>query len=310
MANKVKFKTNTRKGKRDRPFQGYMAKAFYASPKELSKRIPELQPLREKTIAVFGLGCLGAPSALEFVRAGVGFIRFVDYDFVDPATTVRWPIGFSAAGRKKTDVLSEFIRENYPYVQCDAICFKVGQIREPGSGKPPDQKVIDDILDGVDLIYDCTAELGVQQFLTDLAGSHRIPYIGLSGTLGAWGGHIFRIRPWLGTGCWHCYLMACDDETIPEPPSAPEKDGQTQPVGCADPTFTGAGFDILQVALMGVRMAVSTICEGINGAYPSFDWDAVHIRLRSESGSLIAPKFDTYQIDPNPECQRCHGKSK
>lgn len=302
-SKRKKFKTQT-------PLECFMAKAFYASMTDIGKRIPELHPLNMKKIAVFGLGCLGAPSALEFARAGVGFIHLVDYDFVDPATTVRWPIGFTAAGQKKTNVLSEFIRQNYPYTQCGATCFKVGQLRKSGSNMPSDKNVIEDILDCADLIYDCTVEFGVNHFLTDLASSHRIPYIGLSGTLGAWGGHIFRIRPWLGTGCWHCYLMACDDETIPEPPTAPKKDGQVQPVGCANPTFTGAGFDMLQVALMGVRMAVSTLCEGNDNAYPATKWDAMHISLRSEDGLMIQPKFDTYNIKPYQECKNCHGKCK
>jgi len=293
----------------------YGAKVFYASPTDLFARIPELKPLREKTVAVFGLGCLGAPSALEFARAGVRCIRLVDFDVVDPATCVRWPLGFSAAGEKKITVLQEFINKNYPYTKCgisDVFEFKVGAVRSIDLKKslPMAQETIEKIVAGADLIYDSTAEWGVQHFLTDYASSCQIPYIGLSGTWGAWGGRVVRIVP-NRTGCWSCYRLACTEGIIPEPPHAPDELGQglVQPTGCANPTFTGAGFDMLQIALMGVRMAVSTMCEDITGAYPSFDWDAVHVRLRRENGSLIAPKFDTYKIDPNPKCPGCHGKT-
>lgn len=299
----------------EKPLTGhYSAKVFYASPTDLFARIPELKPLREKTVAVFGLGCLGAPSVLEFARAGVECIRLVDYDIVDPATVVRWPIGFTAAGSKKVTVLQEFINKNYPYTkceECDVFDFKVGAVRSLKKSLPMDQEILEKIVSGVDLIYDSTTEWGVRHFLTDYASICQIPYLCLSGTLGAWGGRVVRIMP-NRTGCWSCYCLACKEGAIPEPSCAPDEQeqGLVQPTGCANPTFTGAGFDMLQIALLGVRMAVSILCEGITGSYPSFDWDAVHVGFRNENGSLIAPKFDTYKIDPNPECPRCHGKSK
>ncbi|MFH1716742.1 MAG: ThiF family adenylyltransferase [Planctomycetota bacterium] len=289
----------------------YSARACYASPKDLDARIPELQMLHNKTVAVFGLGCLGAPSVLEFARAGVGFLHLIDYDFVDPGTSVRWPLGFSAAGEKKIYVLSEFIRQNYPYIQCDCFDARIGGVPNIDSEKllPNQQNLIDEVVAGADLIYDSTAEWGVQHFLSDQAYRYQVPYIALSGTWGAWGGRVVRIIP-NRTGCWSCYRLACKEGAIPEPPYAPDEPGQglVQPVGCADPTFTGAGFDMLQIAIMGVRMAVSTLCEGASGAYPAFDWDAVHIGLRAENGTLISPKFDTYKIAPSPGCPRCHGK--
>ncbi len=288
----------------------YAAKVFYASPKDLAARIPELKPLRKKKVAVFGLGCLGAPSVLEFARAGIGCIRLVDYDIVDPATVVRWPIGFTAAGNKKVTVLQEFINKNYPYTECDAFDFKVGAVRSIDSEKslPADQETLEKIVAGVDLIYDGTAEWGVQHFLTDYASICQIPYIGLSGTWGAWGGRVVRIIP-NRTGCWSCYRLACKESIIPEPPCAPDeqKKGLVQPTGCADPTFTGASFDMLQIALMGVRMAVSTLCEGVADAYPPITYDIVHIHLRSKDGLLIPPIFNTYETSPNPECPNCHG---
>jgi len=311
MGNKSKKRAKQEKAK----IGHYGAKVFYASPTDLFTRIPELKPLREKTVAMFGLGCLGAPSVLEFARAGVECIRLVDFDVVDPATGIRWPLGFSATGEKKVTVLQEFINKNYPYTKCgssDVFEFKVGAVRSIDLKKslPMAQETIEKIVTGADLIYDSTAEWGVQHYLTDHASGCQIPYIGLSGTWGAWGGRVVRIVP-NRTGCWSCYRLACKEGIIPEPPCAPDEEGKglVQPTGCADPTFTGAGFDMLQVALMGVKMAVSLMCEGITGAYPSFDWDAVHVGLRSENGSLIAPKFDTYKIDPNPECPHCHGKT-
>lgn len=299
-----------RRIKRDRPFHGYMAKAFYASPKDLSSRIPELRPLQDKKIVVFGVGCLGAPSVLEFARAGIKEIHILDDDIVDPASTVRWPIGFMATGHKKVAVLKDFIQQNYPYTECQSHDFRLGKVKESNPSKHLDQEFIMDITQDCDLIYDATTELGVQHFLTDFTCSRQINYIGLAGTYGAWGGNVFRIRPWKGTGCFCCYLKSREEGTIPEPPSADEEQDLTQPTGCAEPTFTGASFDMLQIALMGVRMAVSTLCEGVDDAYPPITDDVVHIHLRNEDGLLIQPSFNTYQTSPNPECPNCHGNFK
>ena len=290
----------------ERTFEGYLARAYYASPEDLAARVPELQPLRNKTIAAIGLGCLGAPSVLEFARAGAMCICLVDHDTVDPATTVRWPIGFTAAGQKKVHVLHETIRRDYPYTETEPFDLRVGQVRHPKNGSASQQNVLEGILSGVDLIYDSTAELGVQHFLTDYAWNKGITYIGVSGTIGGWGGKVFRIYPRPDKGCWLCYRMQCDEGDTPEPPSAPSDQNTVQPTGCADPTFTGASFDMLQVAIAGVRMAVSTLCEGVDGAYPSASWDAVHLRLRADDGSLIVPTYSTYTIVRHPECPNQH----
>ncbi len=292
-----------------------MTKAFYASPEDLTKRIPELWPLRNKTVAIFGLGSLGAPSVLEFARAGMKKIYMIDYDIVDPATMVRWPFGFSITGERKTDILKKFILKNYPYTKPEPTFLRVGGIPILEDKGKSQQKRIDanqhdqisSIIDESDLIYDCTAEWGVVHFLTDLCNEMKTPYIRVSGTQGGWGGRVFRVRPYKGTGCWYCYEDACRKGVIPKPPV--DKDGKFQPVGCADPTFTGAGFDMVQIAIMGVKMAISTLCEGEVDAYPSFDEDAVHIHMRNEDGSLIAPEFKTYKIERRVGCEVCNGKA-
>jgi molybdopterin/thiamine biosynthesis adenylyltransferase len=287
-------------------FSGYLAKAYYASRKELEQRVPELRPLTCKTIAVVGLGCLGAPSALEFAKAGVGDLRLVDPDKVDPATVVRWPWGFQASGHSKVELIHNIISRNYPYTKIKQFDFRIGSIRNPDQSPASHLDIIEDILADVDLIYDTTAELGVQQFLSDWAWTRGIAYVGVSGTFGGWGGKAFRIRRLPGAGCWFCYRCHCDEGTIPEPPSAPDQQGNVQPTGCADPTFTGAGFDMLQIALSGVRLAVSTLCEGVADGYPAIEHDAIHIGFRSNDGQLILPSYRGYSVTIHPECRNEH----
>lgn len=281
----------------------YFARAGRAGVDDILVRSPELRVLREKTLAVFGLGCLGAPSTLEFARAGVGELRIVDRDLVDPGTIGRWPFGMSAAGLPKALVLAEFISRNYPSTQVVPEVHCIGGVREPGCDVPSDLDVVDRVMEQASAIYDTTAEIGVQHYLSQLAQSLDIPYIGVVGTYGGWGGKVVSIVPGRTDGCWMCYRCAFDDGTIPEPPSDPN--GEVQPQGCGDVTFTGAGFDMAQIALTGVRAAVSILCGGMEGSYPAADWDVMTVCFRDADGKQVAPVFRDFKLAKHPKCPYC-----
>jgi hypothetical protein len=183
---------------------------------------------------------------------------------------------------------------HYPYVRVRARHRRLGLV---GPQSPSDLEVRDELLDGVDLVYDAAAEVGIQHLLADLASERGIPYICVSSTPGAWGGLLIRVRPKEAEGCWVCSQLALGDRTIPPPPADPQ--GGVQPAGCADPTFTGAGFDLVQVATAGVRLAVGTVSAG---AYPDVDWDVAVMSFRDAAGRVIAPRWETLPLARHPSC--------
>jgi molybdopterin/thiamine biosynthesis adenylyltransferase len=279
----------------------YLARVGRATLDDIVERAPELRPLRSKTISIVGLGCIGGPSTLEFARAGTGELRIVDHDFVDPATAVRWPAGLTAAGLSKAQVMERVIKEDYPYTKVRAWPRRLGNVNE---GQIDDWELVDELVGGSDLIYDASAEAAVQQFLSTEARRCAVPYIAVFGTEGGWGGTIIRIWPDRTEGCWLCYQYARETGDIP----APAHEHRTvafQPQGCADPTFTGAGFDLAEMALSGVRLAVSTLCAGVENAYPPADWDVGILNLRDEKGRLIPPAWATYPLRRHPRCPAC-----
>jgi len=286
----------------------YLVRPGLSGPGDLASRIPELAPLKDHAIAMFGLGCLGGPSAIEFARAIIGEVRLLDRDFVDPSTVVRWPIGFLAAGQAKAQALYTFIRCNYPYARVTGAMVTIGGIRALDA--PSEKSFLAEQLEGVSLLYDASAEYGVQRFLAEKAAEHSIPYIGVQSTPGAWGGLVVRLVPGRTEGCWMCLQLARDPEEkdesirIPSPPADPRGD-EIQPTGCANPTFTGANLDTMEVALAGVRAAVSTLCEGHYGSYPKVDWDVAVLRLRDEAGNLIMPTWQTFRLRRHPRCPSC-----
>ena len=281
----------------------FFSRAGRAGPTDLAKRIPELGPLCEKTVSLFGLGALGAPCALELSRAGLGELRVLDGDIVDPATAVRWPIGFSAAGCPKSQVITETIQRNYPFTRVRGFSRRLGGTRDGELMETNDYEVVEKMTANTSAILDATAEVGMQHFLSDLARELAVPFVSVDATFGAWGGNVCRIRPGKTAGCWMCYRAACLDGTVMPPPSDPQ--GEVQPAGCADPTFTGTSFDLGIVALSAVRMLASALCEGLVGGYPESCMDVVTISLRGESGKFRLPHFEGYPLLQHGNCPQC-----
>ena len=304
-----------------------ITRAGRAGVTDLQRRIPELRAIAESRVAVVGLGCIGAPSAMEFARAQVAELRITDGDIVDPATVPRWPLGLSMAGQPKAAIIADWIKRDYPYTSVIAEGRTLGNPRlgppsflDPVDEQKPqaltkeqeeddrlrkesDYVVLERLTRHASLVYDASAEVGVQYFLSEFARERGLPYIAVAGTLGGWGGRIVRVRPGVTQGCWVCVQTARADGSLPDPPANPN--GELMTEGCADPTFTATNFDMTTIAMHGVRLAISTLAAGAAGGYPAADWDIAVIALRNDDGRLIAPTVQTFELSRHPDCPAC-----
>lgn len=283
--------------------QPYLARVGRYTPADVIERAPELRPLLTKSVTIVGLGCIGAPSALEIVRAGIADIRIADFDFFDPATSLRWPRGLSAAGGQKAAILEQQIKSEYPMTRVRSRHVKLGSVTE---GEQDDWSIVEELLEGTNLLYDASAEPAVQYFLATLARSRGLPYVCVFGTQGGFGGTLVRIRPGQTAGCWMCYLNSNADGRLPVPPARPDDEGRVQPTGCADPTFVGAGFDLGELALSGARLVASTLSAGEKAGYPEIPWDVAVLRLRDDTGHAVAPTWVTSPLERHPGCPVCN----
>jgi molybdopterin/thiamine biosynthesis adenylyltransferase len=292
------------RGKRKRRReQVFAVRAGRSGRADLFGRIPELKFLADRCVALFGLGGIGGPAAIEFAQGGLRELRLLDHDFVDPGTTVRWPLGFGAAGKHKTAALSEFLQREYPYTTVRTWNRRIGDIALPAqSSKQNELDVLHEMLDGVDLVFDSTAELGVHHLLSDLAWARQIPYLTAHTTLGAAGGLVARIDPQKPSGCWLCLQCALyRDKTIKEPPF--DAEANVQPLGCADPTFTGTGFDIKEVTLQALRLSAEALEHRMDSSYARTPWDVAVLSLKDTDGNRVPPQWTTYELPPSPECE-------
>lgn len=287
----------------------FWARISRVDPETFGIRIPKLKPLREKSIAIFGLGALGAPSAIEFARNGVKELRLLDFDIVDAGTTVRWALGMSAAGTYKTITLKQFIEANYPFTKVVIENIRIGELPVLKEGLPShdlvrEPEVLERMLTDVSLVYDATAETGIMHFLSYHTRLRQIPYISVSATEGALGGRVVRVVPGKTEGCWMCSQWHEMDGNIPAPPA--DSTGKIQPVGCGDFTFTGASFDLQNVSLAGVRLAVSTLCKGNPNAYPAVNWDVGILHLVDEQRQPVLPRWDQLPLRIHVNCPYCN----
>jgi molybdopterin/thiamine biosynthesis adenylyltransferase len=287
------------KSKGQKSVSSHFIRPARAGKSDLAARTGIFTELSKKRIAVIGLGSLGAPSAIEFARNGVSELHILDHDVVEAGTTVRWPLGLSAAGLPKVLAVEKFVTQNYPFTKIVSYPYRIGEVNIQDPEKL-DTKYLGNIMSNVDLVFDASAELGLNHLLSDLAAEYNIPYICISTTPGTWGGAIVRVRPEETSGCWMCYRHWLTAGDIP--PARKDPFGEVQPVGCASPTFTGTGFDAGEISLGGVRLAISTLTAGAPQGYPKIDWDVAIVNLRDENGEHIPPDWKVYPIQKHPSC--------
>jgi molybdopterin/thiamine biosynthesis adenylyltransferase len=291
----------TRQGKTKR-VQHYIARGDRLSAADLAERIPSLAGLQGKTVALVGLGALGAPLSIELARAQVGELRMLDHDVVEAGTIVRWPFGLGAVGYRKTAVLSGFIGSDYPYTRVRTFEQPIGLVPASADEAPAqsEAEMLSEFLDGVDLVIDATAEIGVQQLLAALADEAGIPQVFVSATEGGWGGIVARVVPGL-TGCWYCLQKRIADKSIVAPPQA--ETGMLQPRGCSAPTWTGTSFDALPLIAQATRTATFTLLGGRHAAHPA---DVFVCAQRADTAAdLGAPEWTQYALEPHVECEAC-----
>jgi len=261
------------------------------------KRVPRLENIVDKNILVIGAGALGANIIWQLARAGATSITIIDFDIVQVENIPRWLLGFLAVGRKKTEVMSMFLAQNFPGIKCLAINLHIGIDQTViDEGQEIDAHVfLSNIIKKSDLVIDAVAETNVSAYLSSICNKESISYVWATATQGGWGGIVGRVIPGVTEGGWidFSYHNAKGDIAWP----TAEEGSDIQPVGCFHSTFTGAGFDLDHISLMATRLSVAILCNREAGGYPDFDRDVFVLNLWNENtGTPIEPYWKTYKL--------------
>lgn len=148
--------------------------------------------LKNSTIAIIGMGGLGAMVAPILVRAGVGTVHLFDFDSVEPSNLQRQILYTSkhiskpkvVCAKKALDTYNELIEIHAHYIRLD------------------ESNVLDSLQNlQLDLLIDCSDNFSVRSLLNQVSQNLKIPLLSLSATAEVGQAALFEPDK---TGCYSC----------------------------------------------------------------------------------------------------------
>lgn len=216
-----------------------------------------------------GCGALGTVVANLLVRAGIGHLRIIDRDFVEPSNLQRQTLFEESDARDalpKAVAAERRLRAINSDVRVEGIVADI----TPANAR--------ELLAGFPLILDGTDNFETRLLLNDAAISLEIPWI-YAAAVGSYG-VTMTIRPG-ESACLACLL---------------EGDGKSSALG-AEATCDTAGV------LNAAAGAIASIEAGEALKFLSGKLEALHGRL--VSCDLWSGKFQSIRVARNPDCRAC-----
>lgn len=278
----------------------HLGRVDRAGPEDLTARTPLTAPAATRSVLVIGCGAIGSVVIDQLARAGVGRFMLVDkHDVLEPGNLTRHSSTLHGVGLNKAIAMLQHVRSINPHAEVGFGVIPVGLPAKMSDGRTGSE-VLAELMDGVDLIIDATAEVGVQEVTADMARVLGQPWLMLSASEGAAGGTVVLVDPdadW----CFACFQWHRVDRSVPFPIAITTE--SIQPVGCAEPTFAGAGFDLAEVSLQACRVALGRLLRNVADSYPSDGFDAWILALRAADGTVVPPTWDGYRLERHGSCR-------
>ncbi|WP_353012393.1 ThiF family adenylyltransferase [Mesorhizobium sp. M0977] len=260
----------------------------------MGRRVPSVSALRDKTIAIIGLGALGSPIAADLARNGCRKLIALDCDIVEPGNSIRWIAGASAWGLPKAEFLKSHLEAEYPWTRVEAITHRIGGASADPSVVGDDERLATTLRE-VDCVIDAAASTGVTFLLGDYCRAFGVSLISVYGATTLKGGVVAYHHP--TSGCPICKETAHDLRRIPRAPGTGETVGLIQPPGCSEATFMGASFDLQELSAEAVRMAVDILSRP-----GDFKESVVHTLTLHDGAKRLPPNWRVDQLPALPEC--------
>ncbi|HYD87391.1 MAG TPA: HesA/MoeB/ThiF family protein [Vitreimonas sp.] len=169
---------------------------------------PGQQRLKAATVAIVGVGGLGAPVALYLAAAGIGRLRLIDHDTVALSNLQRQIIFRSdEAGATKTDAAARALTALNANVEVEQ---RTERLSEHNAHA---------LLEGADIVLDGTDDFATRFAVNAACHALRIPLA--SGAVGRWDGQVSVFMP--EGPCYRCF--------VPETPPDAETCAQVGVIG-------------------------------------------------------------------------------
>ena len=163
--------------------------------------------LGKTRVLVAGVGGLGSFIAIHLASLGVGFVRIVDRDVVEPSDLNRQVLYTpNDIGKPKAKVACERLREYNPSIEVECLCRDLSR------------ELLDDIVKDVDVVFDALDNWSSRHLLNEYAVRHRKPLI--HGGVYGFYGEVATIVPG-ETPCLYCIHPRIEDFRRPIPVISP-----------------------------------------------------------------------------------------
>jgi molybdopterin/thiamine biosynthesis adenylyltransferase len=266
-------------GQRPGAYRLAQTQALTAAERRL--RLPELMGIERANIVLIGVGSLGSKVAIELAKAGSGRLVLWDHDRYDVNNAVRHELSASAAGSYKAAAMADACRG------ANLFCEAVPDCEPFGVEQATAEKFLERLQDA-QLVVETSGSREVTRIAERYCRIARVPLLTGSLTRGSRGGDMLLLAREL---CLDCFLLAQQEQVIPSPSEGEQP--LVLPVGCADPAFSGAGFDASELASAVARMAIRATALT---QYPPLDYNWAVVNFTEE------PHWTQGTIEPNPAC--------
>lgn len=232
---------------------------------------PGQQKLKAATVAIVGMGGLGAPAALYLAAAGVGALRLIDHDAVALSNLQRQIIfGTGDVGAPKVASAESALLALNPNVDIDTLVMHI------------DGSNAEATLDGADIVLDGTDDFATRFAVNDAC--HALGITLVSGAVGRWDGQVSTFKSGHTKTLPLEQRLPCYRCLVPDTPPHAETCERTGIIGA----LTG---------VIGSMMALEAIKE-ITGAGESLAG-----RLLVYDGLATTSRIVTLKRDP--KCRTC-----
>ena len=251
------------------------------------------QRLLDSSAVIVGCGALGTALANLLVRAGVGNLRIVDRDFVEPSNLQRQTLfeeSDAVEALPKAVAAERRLRAINSGVSVEGIVADVSS------------KNAEELLRGFPLILDGTDNFETRFLLNDVAIHLHVPWI-YAAVVASYGVTL-TVRP----GETACLACALESGSAPESENGPRASAAGEPAEAASGALSGAPSGAEDTCdTVGVLGAAAGVIASIEAA------EAIKLlvgKTESAGGRLLSfdvwsGRFQSVRVARNPECRAC-----
>ncbi|AXI02703.1 HesA/MoeB/ThiF family protein [Aquirhabdus parva] len=153
--------------------------------------------LSQARVLMIGMGGLGCPAATGLARAGLGYLRIVDFDTVDESNLQRQTLFITQdLGQPKVTAAKRSLHAINPWLEIDAIQDRVSEQNLPS------------LLESVDLVLDGSDNFATRDAVNKACVGAKIPL--LSAAAIGFEGQMTLIMP--SKACYRCLFQDAPDD--------------------------------------------------------------------------------------------------